>query len=124
MTRRKRLSEATRLQAIYNWCSIECPKCKKLYHVDSFEFDHMVPVALGGTDCPSNLQPICENCHRKKTYGNQATVAGGDIHKIAKAKRLAKAQSTHVAIVAKTETKKPGAIKSRPFPKTNNWGKL
>jgi 5-methylcytosine-specific restriction protein A len=29
--------------------------------------DHIVPKAAGGTDDPSNLQCICQDCDRKKT---------------------------------------------------------
>lgn len=28
--------------------------------------DHIVPLAEGGTDAPSNLQPICAECHAVK----------------------------------------------------------
>lgn len=29
--------------------------------------DHLVPVAEGGSDDPSNLKAICEPCHERKT---------------------------------------------------------
>jgi 5-methylcytosine-specific restriction protein A len=31
------------------------------------EVDHVVNIAAGGTDDPSNLEAICTDCHRKKT---------------------------------------------------------
>lgn len=31
------------------------------------EVDHIIPKAQGGTDDESNLQSICEDCHRDKT---------------------------------------------------------
>ena len=58
-----------------------------------------------------------------KTNGTKATCAGGDIHKIAKAKRLAKARAVHQAVVKKEASKVRGSIKSgrkiqsRPFQK-------
>lgn len=79
--------------------------------------EHLVPHELGGSSDEENLRWVHEECALKKTNGNKATVVGGDIHKIAKAKRLAKAQETHAAIVAKVEERKPSRIPSRPFPK-------
>jgi 5-methylcytosine-specific restriction protein A len=29
--------------------------------------DHIVPLAEGGTDATSNLQPLCQSCHNAKT---------------------------------------------------------
>jgi 5-methylcytosine-specific restriction enzyme A len=37
------------------------------------EVDHIVPLKLGGTDAPNNLQSICTDCHSEKT----ATENGG-----------------------------------------------
>lgn len=30
--------------------------------------DHYIPVALGGTRIPENLQPLCEQCNAKKRH--------------------------------------------------------
>lgn len=62
------------------------------------EFDHQIPLDLGGTDDPDNLKPIHDSCHRRKTKE--------DIRAIAKARRLRRGR------------KKSGrVIPSRPFPK-------
>ncbi len=46
------------------------------------QVDHIVPKARGGTDDPSNLQAICEDCHKAKTNddrtGRKAPVYGAD----------------------------------------------
>jgi len=31
------------------------------------EVDHIVPLHTGGTDAPDNLQPLCVQCHQRKT---------------------------------------------------------
>ena len=115
---RKKISAATKLASIYNWCSVECPKCKGLFHSSWFEFDHMTPLALGGRDDATNIEPLCKACHAKKTNGTKATCASGDIHKIAKAKRLEIAQAAHEVVVRKEQERAPGKIRSRGFDKS------
>jgi hypothetical protein len=59
--------------------------------------------------------------HRIKTSGNGATSAGSDIHRIAKAKRLAKARAVHEEVVAAKVT---GArILVRAKPGKRQWAK-
>lgn len=45
-----------------------CANCGKTYDI---QVDHIVPVSKGGTDDPSNLQPLCKFCNVVK--GNRAT---------------------------------------------------
>ncbi|WP_342749401.1 MULTISPECIES: HNH endonuclease signature motif containing protein [Streptomyces] len=33
----------------------------------AIDVDHMQPLALGGTDTDSNVQPLCRPCHKAKT---------------------------------------------------------
>ncbi|MBV9535751.1 MAG: HNH endonuclease [Solirubrobacterales bacterium] len=40
------------------------------------DVDHVVPLAAGGDDHPSNLASLCRSCHRRKT-GQQAARARG-----------------------------------------------
>lgn len=114
---RKALSAAVKLEAIGIWCRVVCADCDMAGPLSIIQYDHIVPVAFGGTDDATNIKPICTTCHASKTYGNKATVASGDLHKIAKSKRLARAKEAHAAIVAKVEERKPSKIKSRPFAK-------
>ena len=45
-----------------------CDGCKrKLFPGDLVEFDHIVPLADGGENRESNLQPMCPGCHQPKT---------------------------------------------------------
>ena len=43
------------------------------------EFDHVIPLGIGGDNLPDNWAALCARCHRKKTVA--------DIRIIAKAKR-------------------------------------
>lgn len=63
----------------YDYC---CAVCKqKLSGMARPEFDHILPLGLGGDDEPENLQPLCKKCHRRKT--------DADVPQIAKSKRQA-----------------------------------
>jgi 5-methylcytosine-specific restriction endonuclease McrA len=42
-------------------------RCVMCSATDQLDADHIVAVALGGTDELSNLQTLCKRCHRKKT---------------------------------------------------------
>lgn len=45
-----------------------CQTCSREGRVQvAHEVDHVVNIAAGGTDDPSNLEAICTDCHRKKT---------------------------------------------------------
>ena len=42
-----------------------CNVCK--LHCESYEIDHIIPLAGGGDNSISNLQPLCPKCHNEKT---------------------------------------------------------
>ncbi len=42
----------------------KCVQCGSVYKL---EFDHMVPVAAGGSNTARNLQILCEPCNRRKS---------------------------------------------------------
>ena len=39
--------------------------------------DHIVSLAEGGTDDDSNVQPLCDDCHREKTLAEALRARGG-----------------------------------------------
>ncbi|MBI1209663.1 MAG: HNH endonuclease [Azospirillum sp.] len=39
----------------------------RLCGYEASHLDHILPKARGGTDDPSNLQPLCHRCHSTKT---------------------------------------------------------
>ena len=80
-----------------------CRKCRAILF--TFEVDHRVPLALGGTNERRNLEALCVPCHRAKTVV--------DVKRIAKAKRLASKHGTDPNARPR-KAKRP--IQSRPFP--------
>ncbi|WP_434091250.1 HNH endonuclease [Pseudomonas putida] len=59
----------------------QCGECKRIGRLrGADEVDHIVPVAMGGTDAEGNLQAINHECHKVKTLRDaqarrQATAA-------------------------------------------------
>ena len=43
-----------------------CGHCFREVDRSLLEIDHIVPLSLGGTDDPSNLQTLCRTCNRRK----------------------------------------------------------
>ena len=41
----------------------------------AFELDHIIPLYLGGSDKPSNLQALTPECHKRKTIAFSPLVA-------------------------------------------------
>jgi 5-methylcytosine-specific restriction endonuclease McrA len=81
--------------------AVLCPLCSNVLCVwEPHILEHMVPLALGGGNDIDNLRWVHAHCAAKKTNGTKATSAGGDLHKIAKAKRL------RLARLAKAEVEK------------------
>jgi hypothetical protein len=54
------------------------------------EYDHHLGDYIPAANDPDYIVPMIKEAHRALTNGNPATCADGDIHKIAKAKRIAK----------------------------------
>ena len=46
--------------------------CGQSFKPHELTIDHIIPIALGGNLAdPSNLQLLCQDCHRKKTFGKE-----------------------------------------------------
>ena len=108
MTKRPHISVKTKVSvAIEQAMTISCPLCwYPLTAMDDRILEHMVPHEFGGASDLTNLRWVHKECAAKKTNGRKSTVADGDIHKIAKAKRLATKHS---------QPNQPGTMKSRGF---------
>lgn len=44
----------------------QCQSCGKVLRDDEIEFDHIIPVALGGSSEEHNLRVACFDCNRSK----------------------------------------------------------
>jgi 5-methylcytosine-specific restriction protein A len=49
-----------------------CAACRDL--TSPGELDHITPLALGGSEAPSNLQVLCHRCHVDKTREDRRAV--------------------------------------------------
>ena len=67
-----------------------------------WDVDHILPVALGGTNETENLQILCKPCHQSKTMKH-------DIPNIAKTKRL---KARHLGARAPSARPIPGSRRS------------
>jgi len=70
----------------------------------AWDIDHILPIALGGTNEPENLQILCRPCHRSKTNKS-------DIPRIAKTKHL---KAKHLGARSSAHRPIPGS-KSSPW---------
>lgn len=93
MTARAYIPVSTKIDVALRQCGY-CPLCGQLLMPGQKRvLEHLVPratrLALGlDPDAPEILAWVHKACADLKTNGKQATCADGDIHKIAKAKRL------------------------------------
>ena len=53
-------------QAVLKRFNNVCNNCKCSIIKDKFDIDHIRPLANGGTNKASNLQPLCKACHKDK----------------------------------------------------------
>jgi len=80
-----------------------CGLCQSKISVGkSWDIDHILPLALGGTNEPTNLQILCKPCHKAKTTQS-------DIPAIAKAKRR---RAKHIGARSPTIRPIPGSRNS------------
>ena len=62
--KRPSIPEAVKFEVL-NRQNHQCAMCGKFLRI--YEFDHVVPVALGGTSDVNNVQALCPECHSFKT---------------------------------------------------------
>ena len=62
VARRARIPDSVRL---FVW-QRDQGKCVKCGRAEKLEFDHIIPVAKGGSDTERNIQLLCEQCNRAK----------------------------------------------------------
>jgi 5-methylcytosine-specific restriction endonuclease McrA len=55
------------LKAAYNYCCLSCGRSEPEIRLEA---DHVKPLALGGDNTISNIQPLCTHCNRTKSMKN------------------------------------------------------
>jgi hypothetical protein len=52
-----------------NWLCAgqQCREAQTNQELQEYDIDHIIPLHLGGTEEPDNLQALCPGCHRRKT---------------------------------------------------------
>lgn len=92
---------------------IACCLCGNAIHtLEKTQWEHVTPLTLGGADDQTNIRIAHDACSKAKTNGKAHDASSGDLHKIAKAKRLSVAQEAH-----KAGEKKAIKMQSRGFDK-------
>lgn len=69
---RRAVAESTkkRVAASQRW---QCSACKELLP-STFQVDHIMPLAVGGSNEVSNLTAMCPGCHAEKTQDEHVRV--------------------------------------------------
>lgn len=76
MTRRRKFTAKALLQRLVahgGKCACGCGQ--RIDQTTGCEWDHIVPLAIGGVDELDNLQPLTSKCHRAKTSDDAGTIA-------------------------------------------------
>jgi hypothetical protein len=120
MTKRRKLTKGQREDILVRqrWL---CEICRQpIARSDKIEWDHVQPLALGGTDELANICAVHSPCHKLKTHGAKRDRyelshadhrLGSDFFRIAKVKRIKRK-------LAKDWRPNRRKIKSRGFDKT------
>ncbi|MHC5726464.1 MAG: HNH endonuclease [Nostoc sp.] len=46
----------------------QCQSCHSIFFKTELNVDHIIPLALGGSNDLSNLQTLCRHCNNKKKH--------------------------------------------------------
>lgn len=116
---REPLTARIKIASLFFNYEIICWLCKvRLTAEDRIIWEHFTPVALGGATSMQNVAPVHHSCACKKTNGAGHVKVDGDISKIAKSKRIARAHQEHQAVMRGEIERPPGSIRNR-----NEWPK-
>lgn len=115
---RKRFSERDVMESlIRQGVSVFCYRCKREISATEcragmMEREHLIEIALGGPDAPTNCVYSHKSCHAIVTNGTKATTAGSSKQRIAKVRRLRNPKPSRHPM-----SKSNRKIPSRPFQK-------
>ncbi|MEU8791550.1 HNH endonuclease signature motif containing protein [Streptomyces sp. NPDC048643] len=54
-------------RAVRKAVGAHCAVCHGWFLPSQLDIDHVLPLAKGGEDVESNVQPLCKTCHKTKT---------------------------------------------------------
>lgn len=85
---RRRFTEALVIETLYlRGVEVTCFRCgQPLRPTQKIEREHIVEIALGGADEPSNCAYSHKDCHHVVTNGSPSTTAGSSKNRIAKSR--------------------------------------
>jgi 5-methylcytosine-specific restriction endonuclease McrA len=73
--KRKTFSAAAR-QRVLNKHGRKCAMCQvEITPATGCEYDHHIPLSIGGDDTEANLRPVCVRCHRLKSKADTTRAA-------------------------------------------------
>jgi hypothetical protein len=52
-------------------CNNQCVVCERQFKKKFYQFDHIIPLAAGGSNEVDNIQVLCIECHHEKTRNEQ-----------------------------------------------------
>ena len=89
-SKRRPITAAMKLEVLRRYAKVQCSRCRNDFipSAEFIQYDHVVPLGLGGRHIWENLQPLCKPCHALKTDGPAHLKVDGDKSKIAKVDRL------------------------------------
>jgi 5-methylcytosine-specific restriction endonuclease McrA len=100
-------------------CSGNCQNCSKELYPGSYQYDHIIPVSIGGKSDLANCQVLCRQCHNDKTANLDTPRAAKTKRQKAKHEGAFRASRHPVPGSRSTQWKKPlrgPAIRREPQP--------
>lgn len=101
MIDRPSITQAQKMAVLRQYAYAHCYKCRRELPIAECQIDHIQALVDGGEHCPSNMAPICADCHKLKSAFEHT--------RNSKSKRIA---------MKRERPRPPSRIRSRPFNKS------
>jgi len=100
MRERPAITQAQKLAVLRQYAFAHCYKCKRELPIAECQIDHIQALVDGGEHDPSNMAPICADCHKVKSAFEH----------------VRNCKSTRI-LKKRTRPKAPSRLRTRPFNK-------
>jgi 5-methylcytosine-specific restriction endonuclease McrA len=107
--KRANLSQSDRFNMIQLQCN-KCYLCLDKFSSLAVEIDHIIPLELGGTNDPINLQALCPSCHIFKT----SVLDRGVIEKLLRSKKNSNSDIARIEILEECQMAYANRHRHRP----------